>query len=68
MRPLGENEIVGLDALVIDALDQMGRENVTQLAVQSGGQIEGIISRADVAAYLVSRTEGGAQEVIEPRP
>ncbi len=68
MRPLGEDEIVGPDALVIDALEQMGRENVTQLAVQSGGQLEGMISRADVAAFLVSRTEGAQEEMAEPRP
>ncbi len=68
MRPLRENEIVGPDALVIDALDQMGRENVARLAVQSGGQLEGIISRAGVAAFLLSRTESAQEEAAQRRP
>ena len=41
----------------MEALETMGREYVNQLPVMSNGQIEGIVSRAQVLQVLRSRAE-----------
>ena len=41
----------------MEALETMGREDVNQLPVMSGGRVEGIVSRAHVLQVLRSRAE-----------
>jgi Zn-dependent protease/CBS domain-containing protein len=55
MLPLDETQAIAPDTLVTDALEQMGRENLTQVAVSANGQLEGIFSRSSVLGFLQSR-------------
>jgi len=55
MRPLDGSETVAPDTPVTDALQAMGREDVSQLAVAENGHVEGIISRASVLGFLEAR-------------
>ena len=57
MRPIAALRPVHPEASVADALEEMGRERVSQLPVASDGRLEGIISRADVMGYLQTRRE-----------
>jgi len=57
MRPLDQLRTVGTDALVTDALELMGREDVNQLPVVRDGSLAGIISRGDVLRLLRTRAE-----------
>ncbi len=57
MRPLDQLRKIASDALVIEALELMGREDVNQLPVVSDGQLEGIISRAHILRLLQTRAE-----------
>ncbi len=52
MRPLDELETIAPDAPVTDALEAMGRDDISQLPVAANGRIEGIISRAIVVGFL----------------
>lgn len=55
MVPLEEAQAIPPDTLVTDALEQMGRENLTQVAVSADGQLEGIFSRSSVLGFLQTR-------------
>jgi CBS domain-containing protein len=57
MRAIDDAQTTSPDASIMEALERMGRENVTQLAVASGGRLEGIISRAAVAGFLQHRVQ-----------
>jgi len=57
MRPLDQLRTVGTEALVTDALELMGREDVNQLPVVRDGSLAGIISRGDVLRLLRTRAE-----------
>ncbi len=57
MVPLEKLHAVTPDSPVVEALDMMGRENVNQLPVVSGGQLEGMISRGHVLQLLQTRAE-----------
>jgi CBS domain-containing protein len=55
MRPLDSLHTIAPETPVTEALETMGRENVTQLPVASDGQVEGVISRASVLGFLETR-------------
>ncbi|HEX8984165.1 MAG TPA: site-2 protease family protein [Bryobacteraceae bacterium] len=55
MRPLEQSPSVAPEASITDALETMGREDVSQLPVETNGHVEGIISRAIVAGFLEAR-------------
>ncbi|HYE66664.1 MAG TPA: site-2 protease family protein [Pyrinomonadaceae bacterium] len=57
MRPLDQLRTVKPDALVTEALEVMGREDVNQLPVVSDGRLEGIISRSHILQLLRTRAE-----------
>ena len=52
MHPLGKMATVPPDMPVMQALEVMGREHVNELAVVSGGKLEGIFSRNQIARFL----------------
>jgi Zn-dependent protease len=52
MRPVDDSPSVTPDSLVTDALETMGKADVSQLPVAADGHIEGIISRASVLGFL----------------
>ncbi len=55
MRPIENMRAISPDTPVTEALETMGREHVSQLAVASEGRFEGIISRASVLGFLQAR-------------
>jgi Zn-dependent protease/CBS domain-containing protein len=55
MRPLDGSPTISPDAPITEALETMGREDVSQLPVAENGLISGIISRASVLGYLEAR-------------
>jgi CBS domain-containing protein len=57
MRPLNELRTVSPDTPLIEALETMGREDVSQMPVVSKGHLDGIISRGQVLQYLQTRME-----------
>jgi Zn-dependent protease len=57
LSPIEDNRTTSPDASVMEALEHMGRENVSQLAVASEGRLEGIISRSAVACFLQQRAQ-----------
>ena len=57
MRPIDEMRTVSANTPVVDVLETMGREDVNQLPVVSGGRLEGIISRGQVLRYLQTRMD-----------
>jgi len=57
MRPLNELHAVAPDTPVTEALEMMGREDVNQLPVVSGGRLAGIISRGHILQLLQTRAE-----------
>ncbi len=68
MRPIGDNQTVSPEAPITDALEQMRREGVAQLAVSADGHFEGIVSRVDVISFLRSRARNAAPAAPEDRP
>ncbi len=52
MLPLSSVRAVSPDMLAVDAIELMGRENLTELAVVSNGNLEGIFSRSQVLRFL----------------
>ncbi len=52
MRPLSQLRTVPPEMPALKALELMGRENVSQLAVVSKGTLQGIFSRAQVLRFL----------------
>lgn len=57
MLPANKVHSISPDLPALDALELMVRENVHQLPVMSGGQIQGLISRAHILQVLQSRSE-----------
>jgi Zn-dependent protease/predicted transcriptional regulator len=57
MRSADEVHFVSRDMPAMEALETMGREDVNQLPVMSGGRVEGIVSRAHLLQVLRSRAE-----------
>jgi Zn-dependent protease/predicted transcriptional regulator len=57
MRPIDQLRTVQPDMLVVDALNLMGREDVNQLPVMSGGQLAGMVGRSQVLQLLQARAE-----------
>ncbi len=57
MLPLEKLRTVEPDTPVAEALETMGRENVNQLPVVSGGRLEGMFSRGHVLQLLQTRAE-----------
>lgn len=57
MRPLENLHIVMPETPVTQALEIIGREEVSQLPVISNGQLEGLITREQIFNYLFTRKE-----------
>ncbi|MHB1699325.1 MAG: site-2 protease family protein [Acidobacteriaceae bacterium] len=57
MRPLGSLRTLPPDASLMSALEAMGREDLNQLPVVSNGRLEGVLSRAEILAFLQTRAE-----------
>lgn len=58
MRPLDRLRTVTPETSIAEALETMAKEDVNQLpVVSSGGQLEGVISRANIIQLLQSRRE-----------
>jgi CBS domain-containing protein len=57
MRPLETLRTVEPDALVTEALEVMGREDVNQLPVIREGHLAGIVSRGHILRLLQTRAE-----------
>jgi Zn-dependent protease len=57
MRPLETLRTVEPDALVTEALEVMGREDVNQLPVISEGRLAGVVSRGHILRLLQTRAE-----------
>jgi CBS domain-containing protein len=57
MRPLEEVRTVTPDTPLIQALETMRSEDVSQLPVVSDGHLEGVLSRGEVLSYLQTQTE-----------
>lgn len=55
MRRLEEGHTINPETPVLEAVERMGREHVSQLAVGRNGTLEGVISRAAVANWIVER-------------
>ena len=57
MRPLQELHSVTPDTLLSSALEAMSRHDLNQLPVVSNDHLEGVLSRAEVLAYLQTHAE-----------
>ncbi len=57
MRTFDHLRTIAPDAPVIEALEVMARDDLNQLPVVSGGNVEGFISRADLLGLLQNRIE-----------
>jgi CBS domain-containing protein len=57
MRPLEDLRTVAPATPVVEALELMGRHDLNQLPVVSGGRLEGMISRGHVLQLLQTRAE-----------
>lgn len=57
MRPLAECQSVEPETPLLEALGTMTREDLNQLPVVSRGRFEGLLSRAEVLAYLQTRAD-----------
>ena len=55
MYPLEDSPTISPEAPITDALEAMGRQDLSQLPVASNGRIEGVISRATVLGFLEAR-------------
>lgn len=56
-RPLHQMRAVSPDTPVVQALEKMGRADVNQLPVVSGGRLEGVLSRGHILQLLQARLE-----------
>lgn len=52
MLPLSLVKVVSPETSAVEAIELMGRENLTELAVVDNGQLEGIFSRGQVLRFL----------------
>jgi Zn-dependent protease len=57
MRPLEYMRTVTPETPVAEALAEMGRENLSQLAVGADGRLLGVVSRANVLGLVENRTQ-----------
>jgi Zn-dependent protease len=57
MRPLAQLHTIKADAPATQALEMMGREDVSQLPVTANGHIEGLISQGHLVRFLQTRAE-----------
>ena len=57
MRPVADIRAVTPETPVMRALEIMSREDINQLPVVSGGQLQGIFSRSSIMGFLRNRTE-----------
>ena len=57
MRPLSRMTFVRPDTSLADALRTMGENELVEVPVIVDGRLEGVLSRADVLAYLQTRSE-----------
>jgi len=57
MRPVSQLRTVTPETPVVQALEMMGREDVNQLPVVSGGQLQGIFSRSNIMGFLRNHAE-----------
>ena len=57
MRPLKSISTVMPDSTLTSALEMMVRDDFNQLPVISNGQLEGVLSRAEILSYLHARAE-----------
>jgi len=57
MRPLNRLRTVTPETPVVEALQMMGSEDVNQLPVISGGQLQGIVSRGNIMGFLRTHAE-----------
>ena len=60
MRPLEQVRTVSPEAPASASLETMGREDLHQLPVLSGGRLLGVISRGDILRVIQTRAELGA--------
>lgn len=56
VSPIDEERAVGPETPVSDALEKMARNELSQLPVISGGRLDGVLSRRQVAKFLQTRT------------
>ncbi len=57
MRPLEQMRTVTPETPLTSALEMMGREDLNQVPVVSGGRLAGVLSRAQILSFLRTRTE-----------
>lgn len=57
MRPLRDLRTVSPETPAMDALEIMGREDLNQLPVVSGGKLEGMFSRSHILNFLRAHSE-----------
>ena len=57
MRPLNQLRVVTPETPVAEALEMMGRDDINQLPVVSGGQLQGIFSRGNIMGFLRTHAE-----------
>jgi len=57
MRPVSQLRTVTPETPVVEALEMMGRGDVNQLPVVSGGQLQGIFSRGSIMGFLRTHAE-----------
>lgn len=57
MRPIAQLRVVSPETPAVQALEIMSREDINQLPVVSNGQLQGILSRSSLLAFLRNRTE-----------
>lgn len=59
MRALENSKFVAPETPLLEALELMTREDLNQVPVVRAGTIEGMLSRAEIVAYLQTRAELG---------
>ena len=57
MCPLEQLRTVTPETPVSEALEIIGREDITQLPALANGRLEGMISRDQILSYLLTRAE-----------
>jgi CBS domain-containing protein len=57
MRPLAQLRTVAPDTPAIQALELMSREDINQLPVIAGGDLQGVFSRGHVLRFLKAQAE-----------
>ncbi len=57
MRPVDEIHSLSPDASAMQAMEMMGRQDVNQIPIVVGGQLQGIVTRAHLLQVIHSRSE-----------